>query len=543
MPRCVPLPSPHNHTRKCVYDRTFPGLWVAFSSRNLSRKCWTWSNQALLPPVWTPKMVQPSTTPCCPQSCCRCGHSRGYSNQPGKLAGFGLGWLHALPITPAHACWLCSSCVQCLQPMRHARLTFPCCSTSLLTICLSSTHWLCALPCQVVGSQLCSRDLRHARLVCVAWATALAHSMPAVTVALPRQASERIFRQPLVLCSSGVLNSAQSRDYSAIPRQAPAHAPVLGRRRSCRHSHDGSSGSPRCSGACKRACTGSVCSGAHRLAAARSQTEPGFGPAAPPPQQQVEEAATSSSLAAAEAAAAAEAQQPVSRDKPSPFATEMGQAVLDCLLEDPLLAAGSKQVSCSTATAAPAAAAGTTSTATNSIPKLPRVSAIKAAISMPPTLAEQAAATRQQQAMQPDGQHMRKLSSLPASSARPVPRTRHVSKPAASQQQPQAPPAGPHHVVTTQGPAIQGWSSLPSAGLRTCSSLKQLHLKLSGAPPSPDDLLDLSKLLHLTHLSFKQVGCDFSSCCLTSMPAGCLAYQRSWPAHGREGLWPERGRD
>lgn len=428
--------------------------------------------------------------------------------------------------------------------MRHARLTSPCCSISADYLSLlSACHWLCVLPCQVVGSQLCSRDLRHARLVCVAWATALAHSMPAVTVALPRQASERIFRQPLVLCSSGVLNSAQSRDYSAIPRQAPAHAPALGRRRSCRHSHDGSSsGSPGCSGACKRACTGSGCSGAHRLAAARRQTEPGVGPAAaPPPQQQVEEAATCSSLAAAEVAAVAEAQQPVSRDKPSPFATEMGQAVLDCLLEDPLLAAGSKQVSCSTATAARAAAG--TSTATNNIPKLPRVSAIKAAISMPPTLAEQAAATQQQQAMQPDGQHMRKLSSLPASSGRPMPRTRHVSKPAASeqqQQQPQAPPAGPHHVVTTPGPAIQGWSSLPSAGLRTCSSLKQLHLKLSGAPPSPDDLLDLSKLLHLTHLSFKQVGFVLS-CCLTSLPAWCSLL--AFVARAREGGVVARARE
>jgi hypothetical protein len=74
----------------------------------------------------------------------------------------------------------------------------------------------------------------------------------------------------------------------------------------------------------------------------------------------------------------------------------------------------------------------------------------------------------------------------------------------APQQQQQAQP-GPHHVVTTMGPTLQGWSSLPSAGLRTCSSLKQLHLKLSGAPPSPEDLMDLSKLVHLTHLSFKQV--------------------------------------
>jgi hypothetical protein len=133
------------------------------------------------------------------------------------------------------------------------------------------------------------------------------------------------------------------------------------------------------------------------------------------------------------------------------------------------------------------------------------MSAIKAAISMPPTLAEQAAATRAQQAMQQDPHQMRKLSSVPASNAHPVPRTRHVSKPGAAASQGDQAPPGPHHVVTTLGPVIQGWSSLPAAGLRTCSSLKQLHLKLSGAPPSPEDLLDLSKLPHLTHLSFKQV--------------------------------------
>lgn len=309
--------------------------------------------------------------------------------------------------------------------------------------------------------------------------------MPAVTVALPRQASDRIFRQPLVLCSSGVLNSAQSQDYSAVPRSVPQHSgAVLGRRRSCRHSHDGSSAA--CSSSCKRTCMGSSI-------ALRSQTEPGAAPSA------LEE----SSLAAA-AAAAAEAQA-VSRDKPSPFATEMGQAVLDCLLEDPLLAAGAAKGK----PASSAAAVSPSTTLCPSIPRIPRMSAIKAAISMPPTLAEQAAAAQQQQAMLPDGQQMRKLPSVPASNAQALPRTRRVSKQGAAlpagQQQQQAAQSGPHHVVTTMGPALQGWSSLPSAGLRTCSSLKQLHLKLSGAPPSPEDLMDLSKLVHLTHLSFKQV--------------------------------------
>lgn len=365
--------------------------------------------------------------------------------------------------------------LQSMQPVQVIALVF----VSLIVM-----RYCCM---QVVGGRLSSGELRNARLVCTGWAKALAHCMPAVTVALPRQASDRIFRQPLVLCSSGVLNSAQSRDYSAVPRSLPQHSSqVLGRRRSCRHSHDGCS--PNCSSSCKRACTGSSCSAHSHSFTARSQTEPGVTPA----QQD------SSTLPHAEAEAAAEC-QPVSRDKPSPFATEMGQAVLDCLLEDPLLAAGaaSNKPSCSAA-----GAGGLFS----SIPRLPRMSAIKAAISMPPTLAEQAAATQQQQAMQSDGQQMRKLSSVPASNAHPVPRTRRVSKQGSvtTEQQKQQVP-GPHHVVTTMGPAIQCWSSLPSAGLRTCSSLKQLHLKLSGAPPSPEDLMDLSKLMHLTHLSFKQV--------------------------------------
>jgi hypothetical protein len=373
---------------------------------------------------------------------------------------------------------------------------------------------LCALSIlQVVGGKLSSEQLRNARLVCTGWAKALAHCMPAVTVALPRQASDRIFRQPLVLCSSGVLNSAQSQDYSAVPRSLSQHrSAVLGRRRSCRHSHDGSS--PACSSSCKRSCVGGTCSSQHSIGrsniALRSQTEPGVGPTA------------FEDSRAAEAAAAPEAQA-VSRDKPSPFATEIGQAVLDCLLEDPLLAAGAAQGKPS-------------STLCPTIPRIPRIGAIKAAISMPPTLAEQAAATQHQQAMLPDGQQMRKLSSMPASNGQALPRTRRVSKQGAAvpgaQQQTQP---GPHHVVTTMGPALQSWSSLPSAGLRTCSSLKQLHLKLSGAPPSPEDLMDLSKLLHLTHLSFKQVSIRaitraMRSSSLDKMPTVLVAHccQRAW---------------
>jgi len=198
------------------------------------------------------------------------------------------------------------------------------------------------------------------------------------------------------------------------------------------------------------------------------------------------------------AATAAET-QPTSRDKPSPFATEMGQAVLDCLLEDPIMTA--TRAAASAATTAAALAAGTGS----KIPTLPRSKAIKAAISMPPMLAEPAHSTQQQEAvLQPDQLQMRKLASVPASNARLLPRTKTTTKQGMAGLQQQPEPV-PHHVVTTVGPVIQGWSSLPSAGLRTCSSLKQLNLKLSGAPPSPADLMDLSKLMHLTHLSFKQV--------------------------------------
>lgn len=397
--------------------------------------------------------------------------------------------LSTAPGLPTSDSTTCSRFALCCEQRWTCLINLECCFHLLLL--------------QVVGSRLSSEQLRNARLVCAPWATALAHCMPAVTVALPRQASERIFRQPLVLCSSGVLNSAQCQDYSAVPRGSP-HNPngssschVLGRHRSCRHSHDGIS--PGCSSSCKRACTGSTCSittsTSHEVSA-RSLTEPGTSsfPAGPCDSLAPAQDAT-------DAAVAEEAAQPVSRDKPSPFATEMGQAVLDCLLEDPLLTAAARGSAEAVKGSRATAAAG------SGIPRLPRMGAIKAAISMPPTLAEQAAATQQRHAMQAEQQQMRKLSSVPASNAHPVPRTRHVSKQAGlgatfEQQQPGTPQ---HHVVTAMGPALQGWSSLPTAGLRTCSSLKQLNLKLSGAPPSPADLLDLSKLLHLTHLSFKQV--------------------------------------
>ncbi|WIA10590.1 hypothetical protein OEZ85_010773 [Tetradesmus obliquus] len=61
---------------------------------------------------------------------------------------------------------------------------------------------------QVLGEYLSSAELRSARLSCKNWATSLAFCMPAMTMSLPQQASDNVFRQPLVLCSSGQLNSA-----------------------------------------------------------------------------------------------------------------------------------------------------------------------------------------------------------------------------------------------------------------------------------------------------------------------------------------------
>lgn len=334
----------------------------------------------------------------------------------------------------------------------------------------------------MVGSRLCTEELHSARLVCKGWARALAHCMPAVTVALPRQASDRIFRQPLVLCSSGVLNSAQCQDYSAVPRSCPRHESqqLLGRRRSCRNSQEGGHNNT-----CKRTCVSSTFSSDDTATCSHAVNT-----------SSVQDPMVHPAVHAA-AAPAAET-QPTSRDKPSPFATEMGQAVLDCLLEDPIMAA--TRAAASAATTAAALAAGTGS----KIPTLPRSKAIKAAISMPPMLVELAHTAQQQEAvLQPDQLQMRKLASVPAGNARLLPRTKTTKQGMAGTQQ--QPEPVPHHVVTTVGPVIQGWSSLPSSGLRTCSSLKQLNLKLSGAPPSPADLMDLSKLMHLTHLSFKQV--------------------------------------
>jgi hypothetical protein len=256
----------------------------------------------------------------------------------------------------------------------------------------------------------------------------------------------------------------------------------------------------------------------------------------------------------------------VGKDKPSPFATELGQAVLSAL-EDPLVLAGALRSAPATppAAAAPARSskgAGGAPLLAGLQQPLPRARPILGAMTLPPpTLAQPSLAAQQQrqqhgsereQQQQQGAQHgggggggapsceaplpgMRKLTSVPASN---LPCPRHITTPtgphglqhhplctrAAVQQRQQ-----PAHVVTAApAPAaaaaaptaaaptaaapggLQSWSSLPSAGLRTCSSLQQLHLKLSGAPPSPADLLDLSRLVHLTHLSLKQVRCAAS---------------------------------
>lgn len=315
--------------------------------------------------------------------------------------------------------------------------------------------------------------------------------MPAVTVALPRQASGNIFRQPLVLCSSGVLNSAQCQDYAAVPHAAAAAAQPGSNSRHVRRSATGHGAPPSAPLSATRSVGGRAgSSGGHAIdSSSSSSAAVACMDTQPPPCTTVE---------------------CVSKDKPSPFATEMGQAVLD--LQDPLLlAAATGPAAAAVAAAAPAAASGTR------VPPMPLVrrpsrlnpprgDLIHGAISMPPGLADAALATPQQQqevlALQQQQAEMRKLSSVPATN-RP-----HISSgsqrgthqgPAEQQQQ--------QHMVTAASlaPMLQGWSSLPSAGLRTVSSLQALHLKLSGAPPSPEDLLDLSRLMHLTHLSFRQV--------------------------------------
>lgn len=67
---------------------------------------------------------------------------------------------------------------------------------------------------------------------------------------------------------------------------------------------------------------------------------------------------------------------------------------------------------------------------------------------------------------------------------------------------------------------LSSWSSLPASGLKTCSSLQQLRLQLSGTPPSPEDLLDLSTLPNLTHLSLRQVSNSGVMASILAQPAG-----------------------
>jgi hypothetical protein len=91
------------------------------------------------------------------------------------------------------------------------------------------------------------------------------------------------------------------------------------------------------------------------------------------------------------------------------------------------------------------------------------------------------------------------------------------------------------------------WSGLPSAGLRSCSSLQRLRLQLSGAPPSPADLEDLSGLPCLSHLSICQLDIQEAhagsglECCSGSWGSGCdgsssssVAVEGRW--HGCDGV-------
>ncbi|WIA30627.1 hypothetical protein OEZ86_000705 [Tetradesmus obliquus] len=83
---------------------------------------------------------------------------------------------------------------------------------------------------QVLGEYLSPAELRSARLSCKNWATSLAFCMPAMTMTLPQQASDNVFRQPLVLCSSGQLNSAhQGTECVSCSVITPQHVEALAR--------------------------------------------------------------------------------------------------------------------------------------------------------------------------------------------------------------------------------------------------------------------------------------------------------------------------
>ncbi|KAF8068416.1 hypothetical protein HT031_002105 [Scenedesmus sp. PABB004] len=92
--------------------------------------------------------------------------------------------------------------------------------TAVPVVELSGVDALAPELLQALGGHLSAPELRAARLACKAWATALGVCMPRVTMALPQQASGRVFRQPLVLASSGALNAAHAPSYSAVPREA-----------------------------------------------------------------------------------------------------------------------------------------------------------------------------------------------------------------------------------------------------------------------------------------------------------------------------------
>ncbi|KAF6259464.1 hypothetical protein COO60DRAFT_1011386 [Scenedesmus sp. NREL 46B-D3] len=210
-----------------------------------------------------------------------------------------------------------------------------------------------------------------------------------------------IFRQPLVLCSSGQLNSAQSVNYSAAPLpRMPQPAPAEASAAAC----------------------------AATLAAAS--------------------AAAASGLPAAPSMSGGSSSNSSSPSRPSPFATKGGQAVMRSSIQE--FTAGD-----------------------GALPHTP----FYAVTSLPPGCLPQ----REQQLH------------------RPAPARAGTSAAAAAA-------ATTHAALQWQNSgAMQSWSSLPVAGLRTCSSLQQLSLQMSGAPPTPQDLMDLSALPHLSHLSFRQV--------------------------------------
>uniref|UniRef100_A0A383WQF6 F-box domain-containing protein n=1 Tax=Tetradesmus obliquus TaxID=3088 RepID=A0A383WQF6_TETOB len=265
---------------------------------------------------------------------------------------------------------------------------------------------------QVLGEYLSPAELRSARLSCKNWATSLAFCMPAMTMSLPQQASDKVFRQPLVLCSSGQLNSAQSVNYSAAPLPRISHAASAG------------------------------LSAAAYAAASTSAAAPGL-PAAP-------------SLGCSSNSS--------SPSKPSPFATKGGQAAMRSSIRE-FTAAG------------------------DALPPSP----FYAVTSLPPGCLPH----REQQ-------HPRAPTHAGPTAAAAAAAAAAASHPALQWQ---------------NSGVMQGWSSLPAAGLRTCSSLQQLNLQMSGAPPTPQDLADLSSLRHLTHLSFRQVEQPAAGACAAGVQA------------------------